>query len=64
VDTAVELFGTGRLMFGSDWPVCELAASYEEVKDAVVTILGGTPGDVFGETAVSTYQLETQLETR
>lgn len=24
-------FGTERLMFGSDWPVCTLAASYEEV---------------------------------
>ena len=24
-------FGASRLMFGSDWPVCELAASYEEV---------------------------------
>jgi L-fuconolactonase len=58
VDTAVELFGTGRLMFGSDWPVCELAASYEQVKDAMVAILGGTPTDVFADTAVSTYKLE------
>ena len=58
VESAVELFGTGRLMFGSDWPVCEVAASYVEVKDALVTILGGTPEDVFGSTAVSTYELE------
>jgi L-fuconolactonase len=27
----VELFGPDRLMFGSDWPVCTLAASYAEV---------------------------------
>ena len=27
----LELFGPERLMFGSDWPVCTLAASYAEV---------------------------------
>ncbi len=32
VEKVVELFGAGRVMFGSDWPVCLLAArSYEEV---------------------------------
>ena len=29
----LELFGPERLMFGSDWPVCTLAASYAEVLD-------------------------------
>ncbi|WP_240670272.1 amidohydrolase family protein [Actinoplanes solisilvae] len=58
VETAVELFGTNRLMFGSDWPVCEVAASYAEVKNAMVELLGGEPGDVFGSTAISTYHLE------
>ncbi|HEX3766940.1 MAG TPA: amidohydrolase family protein, partial [Puia sp.] len=32
MDTVVETFGTKRLIFGSDWPVCLLAASYDEVK--------------------------------
>lgn len=27
---ALELFGPERLMFGSDWPICTLAASYPE----------------------------------
>jgi L-fuconolactonase len=58
VDTAVELFGPHRLMFGSDWPVCELAASYAEVKDALVEILGGADPDIFAGTAVRTYGLE------
>ena len=31
LDTVTEAFGPGRLMFGSDWPVCLLAGSYEEV---------------------------------
>lgn len=58
VETAIELFGTTRLMFGSDWPVCEVAASYADVKNALVALLGGEPGDVFGSTAISTYHLE------
>jgi L-fuconolactonase len=45
-------------MYGSDWPVCEVAASYVEVKDALTTILGGTPKDVFAGTAIGTYELE------
>ena len=57
VDGAIEAFGPARLMFGSDWPVCELAASYVDVKDALVAILGGTPADIFAGTAVSTYEL-------
>jgi L-fuconolactonase len=31
IDVIVESFGTERILFGSDWPVCLLAASYEEV---------------------------------
>jgi L-fuconolactonase len=30
-EVLLEAFGAGRLMFGSDWPVCLLAASYAEV---------------------------------
>ncbi|MFB7737083.1 amidohydrolase family protein [Streptomyces sp. NPDC056112] len=30
-DVVLEAFGPDRLMYGSDWPVCTLAASYEEV---------------------------------
>jgi L-fuconolactonase len=31
IDVLLESFGPGRLMFGSDWPVCTLAASYGQV---------------------------------
>ncbi|BAL88183.1 putative amidohydrolase [Actinoplanes missouriensis 431] len=58
VETAVELFGTSRLMFGSDWPVLEVAATYTQVKDALADLLGGLPADVFGGTAIDTYHLE------
>jgi L-fuconolactonase len=30
-DRALELFGPARIMYGSDWPVCQLAAPYEAV---------------------------------
>ncbi|MCM2341900.1 amidohydrolase family protein [Rhodoferax sp.] len=30
-DVALEAFGPGRLMFGSDWPVSQLAADYQAV---------------------------------
>ena len=39
VEYALELFGVDRLMFGSDYPVCLLAASYDRVLDAFQTIL-------------------------
>jgi L-fuconolactonase len=35
LDTVVKAFGTERLMYGSDFPVCTLAASYEEQLDIV-----------------------------
>jgi L-fuconolactonase len=31
LDVVTETFGTKRMMFGSDWPVCLVAASYENV---------------------------------
>lgn len=39
VQTAVELFTPQRLMFGSDWPVCLLAGSYERVYQSLVEVL-------------------------
>jgi L-fuconolactonase len=34
VDCALEFFGADRMMFGSDYPVCLLAASYDRVLDS------------------------------
>jgi L-fuconolactonase len=33
-DTVIEAFGPDRIMYGSDWPVCLLAATYSQVLDA------------------------------
>ncbi|MFG1641980.1 amidohydrolase family protein [Amycolatopsis sp. NPDC049252] len=40
VDHVLDAFGPARLLFGSDWPVCELAAAYEVVLDAAVSLTG------------------------
>jgi L-fuconolactonase len=39
VDHVVSVFGEDRLMFGSDWPVCTLAASHSEVCNLARTLL-------------------------
>jgi L-fucono-1,5-lactonase len=61
VDVALEAFGPHRLMFGSDWPVCELAASYEQVHQTAqaltATLSESERADVFSGTALRTYGL-------
>ncbi|MET7750595.1 amidohydrolase family protein [Micromonospora sp. NPDC005367] len=61
VTEAVGRFGPGRLMFGSDWPVCRLAADYRSVLSALVEALppltARERSAVFGGTAVRTYRL-------
>jgi len=35
----IEIFGPDRVMFGSDWPVCLLAADYDQVMDVLTQAL-------------------------
>ena len=35
LDIVFEAFGEDRVLFGSDWPVCLLAGTYDEVLDLV-----------------------------
>ncbi|MEZ6041393.1 MAG: amidohydrolase family protein [Planctomycetaceae bacterium] len=61
VFTALEAFGAERCMFGSDWPVCELAGTYQQVFDALNQALGeiseSEREQIFGKTAASFYKL-------
>ncbi|MCE9591686.1 MAG: amidohydrolase family protein [Planctomycetes bacterium] len=61
VHAAIELFGCDRLMFGSDWPVCLLAGSYERVTGALRDCLGALTENeqnmVWGGTATAVYDL-------
>ncbi|MFF1510161.1 amidohydrolase family protein [Streptomyces sp. NPDC058326] len=60
-DTLLDAFGPERLMFGSDWPVCTLAASYGDTLATARELTGALSraerAAVFGGTAVRTYRL-------
>ena len=62
VRNLLEWFGPHRLMFGSDWPVCELAGTYTQVYDAAAYALGDLTADervaVFGGNAIEAYRLD------
>lgn len=61
IDIALEAFGPDRCMFGSDWPVCELAGSYGQVHQALIDTLGPISASekaaIFGGTAARFYRL-------
>jgi L-fuconolactonase len=61
VAIAVRSFGPARLMFGSDWPVCLLAASYREVLAALRHALPPLPDTdvhaILGAAAAKWYDL-------
>jgi L-fuconolactonase len=58
VERLVALFGPGRLLFGSDWPVCLLAASYGQVVDLAERTLADLPAAaVFAGNARRVYGL-------
>jgi L-fuconolactonase len=61
VDRVLEVFGPGRLMFGSDWPVCLLAGSYQDVFEAARQVVSALSEServgIFDENAVRTYRL-------
>jgi L-fuconolactonase len=61
VDVALEAFGAGRLLFGSDWPVSTSAAPYADVvaaaERACAALSGAEQAAVLGETARRVYRL-------
>jgi L-fuconolactonase len=65
VDVALECFGPKRMMFGSDWPVCLLAASYERVLEAFQALLSELSSeernDIFAANAARFYRIEQQV---
>ncbi|MDH6605770.1 L-fuconolactonase [Streptomyces sp. SAI-208] len=57
-DTVLDAFGPDRLLFGSDWPVCTLAATYGEVLEAAAQLTGADDrAQIFEGTAVRVYGL-------
>lgn len=61
LDAVTEAFGTGRLLYGSDWPVCLVAASYEAmmqpVKEYFSSFTQSEQQQVFALNTISFYHL-------
>jgi L-fuconolactonase len=64
LDIALDCFGPERLMIGSDWPVCTVAASYAQTMNVVLDYFGKYPGDVqdavLGRNAERFWKLKSQ----
>lgn len=61
LDVVLAAFGPERLMFGSDWPVCLVAAEYADVvaivRDFFSQVSSGEQARIFGDTAIRFYGL-------
>src|SRR5690348_108266 len=61
LDIIVQTFGTKRIMFGSDWPVCLVAASYEQmmaiVQEYFSSFSENEQNDFFANNAIKFYNL-------
>lgn len=61
LDTVLEAFGPGRVLYGSDWPVCLVAATYPQVLEIVRDYFSRLSVDeqaaFFGGNAIKFYHL-------
>lgn len=61
LDVVVSAFGTDRLLFGSDWPVCLVAAGYPEALEIVAgyfsALSENEQNKIFGGNAIKFYNL-------
>lgn len=61
INHVLDVFGPDRVVFGGDWPVCTLAATYHEWVDALMTIVRPRSDEdrkkLFHDNAVRVYRL-------
>ncbi|NMO95834.1 amidohydrolase family protein [Paenibacillus lemnae] len=67
ITEVMDSFGSDRVMFGSDWPVCLMAGTYDEVMDILVSALPSNFGEneqagLFGENAKRFYKIKASAE--
>jgi L-fuconolactonase len=64
IDHALSVFGPRRLLFGSDWPVCTLAAPYQRIVELAEQFIDGLSHDeraaCMGGNAAEVYLLDDQ----
>jgi predicted TIM-barrel fold metal-dependent hydrolase len=62
VDHAIGCFGWDRVMFGSDWPVCTLSASYRQWVDVLLSLTRAAgeanQKKLFHDNAIRVYRLK------
>lgn len=62
METLLGIFGPNRLLFGSDWPVCTVAAKYEQVLGIAThfihSLSQAEQAHVMGQNAIEFYNLE------
>ncbi len=62
MDLALQAFGSERIMFGSDWPVCLVAGNYGQVKKLVTDFIGTLSDNerkaIMGQNAIRFYNLK------
>jgi L-fuconolactonase len=67
IDVVVEAFGINRIMYGSDWPVCLVAADYEQVLNIVqqyfLNFTSEEREKFFSANAIKFYQLKSSTWT-
>ena len=63
INHVINLFGADRVMTGSDWPVCTLAADYGSTLDLVRAAIAGRPAreqeQILRTSAIEAYSLNT-----
>jgi L-fuconolactonase len=68
VEHIIETFGAERVMWGSDWPVLNLATDYRTWHTTAKQLIAGLPAReramIFGGTAASFYGIETRGTVR
>jgi L-fuconolactonase len=61
LDVVMEAFGPSRLMYGSDWPVCLLSASYRQQFEIVLKYISklsqGEQDKIMGRNTINFYHL-------
>ena len=61
MDWVLNAFGTERILYGSDWPVCLVAGNYGQVKNLVVDFISNLSDDeqkaIMGKNAYNFYSL-------
>lgn len=64
LDTVFEAFGPNRVMFGSDWPVCNVAGGYQQmlsvVKHYTAKLSADEQARFWGLNAIEFYKLESE----